>query len=260
MNDLIIGSTAIKYWFPDFKREPKDIDYISPVSLRTREKENLWIPEFKELLFRNKDSQYLDPELLLTLKSSHFGYNNQWEKHRDDILFLKRKGLSMDEELYKILSRGWKREFGTKWAKLGNKSAKDFFDDAVERKYIHDDIHEAVAIYDKPLYFQILESENSVKCLEEKFEKLSAEDKIWLVKEEVWVTSLERYLIPSNFTHSEKLGYAKSLKKLTTSMSSGWFKQFIISNFDKLYSCSDRRYIEKFKQAKQQNKLRLNND
>jgi len=25
---ILIGSSAIKHWYPDFKREPKDLDYI----------------------------------------------------------------------------------------------------------------------------------------------------------------------------------------------------------------------------------------
>lgn len=30
---MVIGSTAIKYWFPDFPREPKDIDIIGDYQL-----------------------------------------------------------------------------------------------------------------------------------------------------------------------------------------------------------------------------------
>jgi hypothetical protein len=254
---LIFGSVAIKHFYPDF-REPKDIDYIWPEPLSTRIEEHIWIPEFEELVAANKDDTYLDPELILTVKCSHFGYNNQWEKHRNDILFLRKKGLTINKPLYKTLFKGWRREFGDKWAQLKDKSPDQFFDDAVERKYVHDYIHEAVATYDAPLYYRILERPDSVKCLESKFLLLSEEDQLTLCKEEVWVTALERYLIPSNFTFSPQLAYNNSLKKLVTTMSgAGWFKHFLVDNYHKLFYDKDKSYIARFKQAEQEGKIRL---
>jgi len=88
----------------------------------------------------------------------------------------------------------------------------------------------------------------SVECSEEKFNSLTLEDRLLLVQEEVWVTALEKYLIPSNFTHGDNLAYAKSLKKLVTTMSSGWFSIFIIENYHKLYKNTDWSFITKFKQ------------
>lgn len=251
----------MKFWFPE-AREPKDIDFINPNSqLMSREENNLWIPEFEEILKINKNPKYIDPDLLLNLKSSHFGYDIHWQKTAADILFLKSKGCRLDRELYKSLAEGWKRVHGEKWAKLKDKKAGEFFADNVIRKYVHDDIHEAVAVYDEPLYYRMLERRDSVKCLESKFNEISFEDQILLTKEEVWVTALERYLIPSDFTDSPKLAYAKSLKKLITTMSGGgakgWFKLFMIDNFDKLYKNDDESYIERFKNAEKQGKVRF---
>ena len=258
---LIAGSTAIKYFYPDF-REPKDTDYISEDNIKpTRAEENIWIPELQELIDRNKDEKYLDPELSLTLKCSHFGFDIKWTKHEFDILFLKKKGLKMDKELYKILAEGWKKFHGAKWATLADKSAKMFFADAVPRKFDHDGLHEVVANYDAPLYYQIRESENSVKCLESKFNELSYEDKILLIKEEVYVTALERYLIINDFKYSSARAYWQSLRKLVTTMSAGgakgWFKLFMIDNYENLCHNTDNSYIEKFKTAEKEGKLKL---
>jgi hypothetical protein len=96
-----------------------------------------------------------------------------------------------------------------------------------------------------------------VSCSKKGFDKLSHDDKLNLVKEEVWVTALERYLIPHDFKFSKIEAYQKSLKKLATTMSSGWFKFFILTNIDVLRNDRDFSYIDKFKQAEQQNKLRL---
>ena len=81
-----------------------------------------------------------------------------------------------------------------------------------------------------------------------------------MVKEEIWVTALERYLIPNDFKFSKKLAYSRSLKKLTTTMSSGWFKFFIIDNFELLVDNEDLSYIARFNDAVTKNKVRLTNE
>ena len=257
MKSLIIGSTAIKHWYPDFKREPKDLDLIDTETyMSTKEVERLWIHQFQELLDINIDDRYLDPDSLLTLKLSHLGWDILWEKHVADVEFLFSKGCVVDRGLYERLVKGWIRKHGKKWASLKGKDSTTFFEDAVARKYNHDSIHEIVAIYDKPLYEQLIHE--GVQCSEKGFEKLSYEDKIYLVKEEVWVTALERYLIPNDFKYSATLAYQQALKKLATTMSSGWFKFFILSNIHTLRKCRDRSYIDKFKTAESQNLIKLN--
>lgn len=261
MNKLIIGSHAAKHYFSDF-RFPNDTDYINKDSSEvTKTVQNYWIPEFQFILDNNKDPKFIDADFLFTLKSSHFGWDIHWQKTAADILFLKSKGCRLHKELYKSLAEGWKRVHGEKWAKLKDKKAGEFFADNVIRKYVHDDIHEAIAVYDEPLYYRMLERRDSVKCLESKFNEIPFEDQILLVKEEVWVTALERYLIPSDFTDSPKSAYGKSLKKLITTMSGGgakgWFKLFMIDNYDKLYKNEDESYIERFKNAEKQSKVRF---
>ena len=251
---LIIGSRAIQAWFPDFKRNPKDIDFISKTPLMSREVQHYWVDSFQYILDNNKSDIYVDPNFLLAIKTSHAGWDIHWEKTMADILFLKKQGCVVDKELYNRLVKDWIGVHGKKWASLKGKTSTTFFEDAVPRKYVHDDIHEAVAVYDKPLYENLIVE--GVNCSEKGFDKLSFEDKILMTKEEIWVTALERYHIPSDFTCGHAAAYGKSLKKLATTMSSGWFKFFILDNFQHLTGCKDKEYIEKFKQAESQNKLR----
>lgn len=259
MKSLIIGSTAIKHWYHDFKREPKDLDLIDiETDASTKEVERLWIPQFQELLDINIDDCYLDPNSLLTLKLSHLGWDILWEKHVGDAQFLFSKGCTPDRGLYERLVKGWTQKHGKKWASLKGKDSTTFFEDAVSRKYNHDSIHEAVAVYDKPLYESLLFE--GVSCSERGFETLSHEDKILLVKEEVWVTALERYIIPQDFKCSITAAYQNSLKKLATTMSSGWFKWFILSNIHTLRQCRDHSFIEKFKTALNNNQIKYNNE
>jgi hypothetical protein len=255
-NKLIIGSVAMRHWFPDFPREPKDIDYISQESIRTRQEEHLWEPEFQWFLDNNVDDQFIDPQNLLLLKTAHLGWDIKWEKHVFDVEFLRRKGYFFtNEKQYNILVKAFTRKHGKKWASLKGKDSNTFFEDAVQRKYVHDDIHNVVAIYDKPLYESLIYE--GVSCSRKGFDNLSYVDKINLVKEEVWVTALERWLIPNDFKCSKIEAYQKALKKLATTMSSGWFKYFILTNIDVLRADRDFTYIEKFKQAEKENKLRL---
>ena len=246
----------MKHHFPDFPREPKDIDYISKENIQTRQEEHLWEPEFQWFLDNNGDDEFINPQNLLLLKTAHLGWNIKWEKHVSDVEFLKRKGYSVtNEKQYNILVKAFTRKHGKQWASLKGKDSTTFFKDAVKRKYVHDTIHDAVAYYDKPLYESLVYE--GVSCSRKGFDNLSYDDKLKLVKEEVYVTALERWLIPNDFKCSKIEAYQKALKKLATTMSSGWFKYFILTNIDVLRSDRDFTYIEKFKQAEKENKLQL---
>jgi hypothetical protein len=254
-NRLIIGSHAMKHWYGDFPREPKDLDIMDESPLMTKDVQHYWFGKASEKILKiNKDSIYIDPNILYTLKISHLGWNIFWEKNMHDALFLKSKGCVADEKLYKSLVKFFITQHGKRWASLKGKDSTTFFEDAVPRKYNHDSIHEAIAVYDEPLYERLIVE--GVTCGEDAFNLLSHEDKLNLVREEVWTTALERFLIPSNFTCGDTAAYSKSLKKLATTMSSGYFKFFILDNFQQLYKNNDKSYIERFKKAEQQNKLR----
>lgn len=249
MKSLIFGSHAIKHWYPDFKREPSDLDIMTQEPRRPdgQRVEHLWADSFQEILDTNRDPKYVDPEKILTVKASHANWDIKWEKTICDILFLKEKGLEIDYDLYKKLKNDWRVIHGRESAPLRNKTADEFFADKVSRKYVHDDIHKAVAYYDKPLFLKILKSPNSVECSKKKFDKLSFSDKIKLAREEIYVTALERWVIPSDFQESAGRAYNRSLKKFVTTMSSGWMSFFLIDNFKFLIK-PDVDYVAKFRQ------------
>ena len=245
---MIFGSTAIKHHFPDF-RDPKDLDRMDKDGKMSKEEQAYWVPTFGELIEKSKNKKYLDPDFLLTIKASHANWNIHWDKTMFDILFLKRKGCKIIKPLYDKLVKDWKNVHGRMSAPLKGKTADTFFEDAVTRNYIHDDIHEAVAFYDTPLYTKILKSPetNSVECSKEKFDNLSKDDKVKLIKEEIFVTALERWIIPNNYDYSEGRAYNASLKKFVTTMSSGWISYWMIDNFEKLIK-NKFPYVKKFKE------------
>lgn len=251
---MIFGSTAAKHWFSDF-RDPKDVDIISRESVMTPSEQHYWVDAFSMI----PAGEYCPPDHLYTIKCAHANWNIWWDKTMTDILFFKRKGCTLITDFYDALVKDFIQIHGKAWASLEGKNAESFFVDAVTRKYVHDDIHEAVAYYDKPLYFRILKDpeSGSVGCSEDKFMQLSDIDKARCVKEEIFVTALERYLIPFDFKYSRGLAYQRSLKKLVTTMSSGWFSRWMIDNFGLLTPNTDWEFIEKFKQAEKENKLRM---
>lgn len=259
--ELIIGSTALNYFYPEC-RKPHDLDLMSYTSRMERGFENYWFDESSELILElNKDDKYIDPNLLLTLKLSHLAYDINFSKHINDTLFLKDKEHKVNKDLYDKLVKFWIKSpsHGAKWAKLDGATSKSFFEDKVTRKFNHDSLHETVSHYERPLYERILKEPGKVACSEIKFNQLDYEDKIKLVKEEIYVTALERFIIPLDFKCSVGSSYMKSLKKLCTTMSgAGWFKFFLLDNYKNLIYDSDTAFLEKFKLAAANNQIKLN--
>lgn len=225
---LIYGSTAIKHWYPDYPRTPKDLDIITDKAKRNSPKvEHYWIPEFEYLKEHNQDPRYVDPDFLFTIKVSHAAWNLNWVKHMKDIHFLQDKGCQLDKAFYDSLFKAWERIHSGKTFSF-DKKAEDFFKDNVSRKYQHDDLHEIFKFHVEPLYKSILKEPGSALCLESKFLELSEEKKIQVALEEICVIAYERYIIPG------KLDFIRAIRRATqdmiTHMSKGWFNLFLILN------------------------------
>jgi hypothetical protein len=248
---MLIGSQAAKYWFSDFPRQPKDIDYISEEEIN--DSDSKFCPSFKYLL-EKYPVKIASPEILYTLKVSHSFWDIKWDKTVFDIRFFQSKGIKLNEELFYILYKDCEKRYGVKKAYL-NKSNESFFEDGVERKYIHDDIHRAISYYEQPLYEKIKNDNTKALTSKELFLNLSLEDKIKLCEEEIFVTALERFLIPKNFNIPPKVAYLKACKSLIVSMSKGWFPKFIVENYLDISKNNDYNFIVKFKKALNEGKI-----
>ena len=95
---MIIGSTAIKYWFPDFKREPKDIDIVKNMYIKeyNSDKKIEWLENKVLQNYFTKPIEIITPNELYTLKISHSLWsldNGSWNRHIWDVQWLKEKGL-----------------------------------------------------------------------------------------------------------------------------------------------------------------------
>lgn len=231
---ILIGSSAIKHWFSDFPREPKDLDYITNdedllkyphgYDLKGRKYEYL-----KNPVFDNYYGKVLYPTSLCTLKASHLCWDINWDKHMFDLQFLLKKGCEIDEELWLELYNYW-NEVHIKNKRSDLKMSKDdFFTNAVnygtnEHDYIHTILNPI------PVYTRILKDDCEVELDEEKYKLLSHEDKCNLVREEVMNMAYERYK-----ALNYKVAYTKMLKKFIISHAPIWMVTFILENYIELH-------------------------
>jgi hypothetical protein len=209
---IIIGSTAIKYWLPQFPRQPKDLDVIC------KEGEDLKLLlsydkieklENPILLDHYKGgSRYLPLDMLYTLKISHaIGWDINWEKHTWDLNFMKFNSpteLKVDMDLFNKLYQYWTELHGKNKRSDLEMSAEDFFDNALDTHVDHDYIH--TILNPEPTYKKI--SVGEVEVSMEKFQALSTSEKTNLIQEEVMVMAAERY---KGWGYKHK--YSRMLKK-----------------------------------------------
>ena len=201
--------------------------------------------------------QYASAEVLFSLKKSHIHFNTapiKFAKHIKDYCFLYDK--LINDKLSNITKINFK-ETELRIGKLKtpslNKSVKEFFkqsDGLVKSFFVHDDIHIAVAHYDKPLYQRMQYDLLQAKCEKVLWEKFTFEEKCKCVLEETMVIALERKILPmifgkgKYFTSDEALKWA--LMRVCTTLCSGWFREFATNNYFKILDYSNPNYVENF--------------
>lgn len=210
MNKILIGSTAIKHWFSDFSREPKDTDYIVDADIATvnRVENTEYLPNKVLMdLYNGTGKMILEPDHLCTLKASHLCWDINWNKHMFDLQFLLKKGCKIDTNLFFTLYKYW-NTYHSKNKRSDLKMTKeDFFDNAINyNENQHDDIHKILNPI--PIYTLVLKDGAEVELDENKFIQLSHEQKINFVREEVMVMAWERYR-----TMQYRVAFDKMLKK-----------------------------------------------
>ena len=231
---VLIGSSAIKHYYPDFPRTPKDIDYaVSTKMDRDGKIEYLYNPIIVDEVINKHpaqillDGDYL-PTLndLLTLKASHLCWDINWEKHLFDACFLIKKGAKINKELFHKLFDFWESYHGKRKSSDLSMTADDFFDNAINGKdgLDHDFMH--TLIKDIPTYQKVLKDGSEVEPDENKFNLLPHSEKKSLFEEEVMVMAYERF---------NKIGYrhafTRMLKKFIINHAPVWGVPFIVQNY-----------------------------
>ena len=231
---LIIGSTAIKNFFPDFPRNPKDLDYVVDTASRVQgtneDNKNSDNTEYlyNPIILKYQKDGYLKPELLLSLKISHLFHDINWFKHIFDVQFLISKGVQYNKEIVDELIPFW-NDIHKKVKKSNLKMTKeDFFSNAINEDTLqHDYIH--TLINPIPMYTLLLKDGQEVELDENKWHNLSYEDKTKVVYEETAVMAWERYK-----NNHWREGYKLQLKDNIIKHFPPYIAMFAIENYRNL--------------------------
>lgn len=237
---IITGSTAVKYHLPS-SREPKDLDVFYTEGQKIGEgvdgilvsKEVYEAVPFVE--YNNQKFATLDT--IYTIKLSHLTWNKVgWEKHKSDVLFLKKVvGCKVIRPLWELLLEFWSKTEGNKEFLSLKQSKDDFFTDNVEYKYDHDYLHELVSSPYEPVYKSLLKEGEEVLIDKSKFLKLDKKGMVKLFREEITTIALERwyltdYWFDRNITFEKS--YSLALEKTILNLTKGWATEFIVMNLE----------------------------
>lgn len=229
MDKMIFGSTAIKHYFPDYKHEPKDIDYI--VKDKSKFKDTLKKEYFELPLLTFQE--YINPDELYTLKISHSVRhlrNNKFHKHLSDIRFLKSKGCKLLPELLDKLLLFWDNYHGKRLIPDMDKPNDKFFNDKVNRKFNHDDLHNHFKFLKRPAYETIKYDLSKAKVEEELFEKSLLKEII--VLEELFVLTYERH--KDNFFSDYYITYKNMFEALVTRLFPIYISVWCLDNVSRI--------------------------
>lgn len=233
MTIISIGSTAAKVWFPDW-REPKDYDVFADEPLAGVKGDPFWDDRLHEWFFPFEERTATVDELY-TIKVSHAFWelkNGSWGKHMVDVLELQRRGAKLIPELHDLLYKIWEDVHGKKVVDLTEESG-EFFADAVKRVYDHDSLHRSVAYTPgMPLYEEALKPGKSVQMDMPLVWSWPFDKIVRLFREEIYVTALERLIVPNDYQYSPGAAYQWALRRTITSLTKGRSAQFLVTNFE----------------------------
>jgi len=187
------------------------------------------------------EAKHVSPLGLMLIRRSHLHRPLNFVKNMIRYNYLKTGWESMrDQEYYDLLREITvinKKIYGDKTPSL-RKNKKEFFDDYVTKYYDHDDLHYATCYVEKPIYENLKSNSETVWCDKDKWDALSYTDQINCVREECYVIALERYIIPKLKTGQKHMppgmAFDKALERVCTTLTSGWFRDFAIDNWQQI--------------------------
>lgn len=202
--------------------------------------------------------------LLFAIKDSHKfkkfetprGCSMFW-KTAIDWHAMKRLGATIQSEHEAFLKLRQQETYTSPLPKL-NMSKENFFDESknnVHQVYWHDDVHVAVALYDRPAYTHYLKDDSEVLTDNKKFFECSEEIRLAGVIEEALVLSIERSLTVHG-TWTPDFVFQFALAKVASSITGGQFRSYAHMHLFEALKQYPKDYWEKFQQAVKNGKVR----
>lgn len=190
-------------------------------------------------------------DVLYLLKMSHRFKKNSphFLKTMRDIQMMRKMGCMIHDDHTEYFKGREKDTYTNNLPKL-NVSRAEFFDaeaTGVKYEFLHDTVHEAVKHFSKPAYEFFKPDTSEVYCSKDMFFACDEIVRLYSGVEEAMVLAIERSLVPFPGGKTPKDAFEFALQKLATSISSGWYREFIWENYDKIMELYHDDYFELFK-------------
>lgn len=228
----IIGSTALSAYGLN-RNNPKDLDrvFFEGEIFEGKHEDDTVLPLDLYTLLQTDDAGiFVTPDHILSLKMSHLAWDIHWEKTKNDIVWLKSKGVIYDPVVYRRFKAHWEKVHGNKDFLSLRKRKEDFFNDFVKYDYDHDYLHKLVAFPNQPVYCKCLKDGEEVLIDQYKFDLLGFKDRVRMFREEISVIAAERWFLKGHASWFE--AYMLSLKKTITRLTKNWACDFIVTNLE----------------------------
>lgn len=242
--NILIGSRAMNYWNPSVPiKIDTDWDVVSYIPIEGTEFHDKGLLNNDDLFqyctgdkvqFNGKELHVLSMKGLSLVKRSHLHRDLSFDKHITlywKYLQHQRKFWTEEDRKFLKLRTDMTLERFPQLKPNLNLTVDLFFDDAVQKKYSHDYLHELFAYEDKPMYTKLQINPELAKCEVNLWNNLSYRQKVKCVAEETQVIATERFLVPKDWEYPAKAAYMKALQKVCTTLTSGWFRDFALDNY-----------------------------
>lgn len=258
---LLIGSRALSYW-TEFKASAgSDYDFLVDPDTDCSPQPELvdFMPTFGQEVpasFRSgefvstplQEVEVCSLEGLAAIKRSHLWRDYFWDKHIAQYNSHLRRHLNKEHRPW-INDRAKLLKESLRYSQPSLKQTnEDFFDDAVDKKYDHDWLHELVAYGEHPIYLDMKRDFSLAWCEKDMWDEFPQDKKVKCVAEEAYVIALERFLIPKDWQYSYVGAYLTALKKVCTTLTSGWFRDFAIDNLPEIMAQFEKQKVESLKE------------
>jgi hypothetical protein len=286
---ILIGSLALSTHVPELWRTPADIDIVGdydeimayrktihakvayPInegkSIFMRgpsgtiiEAEVAWPDSTAERLIKFVKSQNdnivmangtivpsLDVLYLLKMSHRYKKDSPHFKKTLDDILFMRTLGAQIRPHHEAFFKQREKETYTNTLPKL-NQSKEGFFRDDIYT-FDHDSIHMALALGSRPAYLEFKPVDSEVMVSKAMWDELPYQIKLNAAYEEICVLALERSIVPFHGKKTYKEAFDIAHAKLATSISSGWFREFVWENYYDIQAMYSDEFVTKFEQG-----------
>lgn len=174
-------------------------------------------------------------QFLMTLKLSHLTFKGTKKALQDIHLFSMLRIQVVEEAYYKLFDY-WQSEAEVQpWRANFSMTVEDFFNDAVSRLELHDDLHKRFSFEDQPAFRLLQEPDQlTVDVSYDKWKLLTEQQQLNVIIEETLVLTYERIILSPNPKTREipyQAAYLMFLQAMLLRLTPRWMVPFMANNY-----------------------------